>query len=313
LAQEILISSFNVRQISSFARIIGSRQPLIIPDLTRLSGWMKSLGPHKLRSYIGAPILLGEQIIGLINLESYNPGFFTETHARRLQLFAGQAAVAIQNAFAYERAQEQAATEERQRLARDLHDAVSQTLFSASVMAEALPRLFDHQPQEVRVGLGKLARLTRGALAEMRTLLVELRPSALIETDLSILLKQLITGFQSRSDLEITLEITGQEWRLPQDVHISLYRVAQEAMNNVIKHARASHASVYVIFRPDEIWLRVLDDGRGFDVNQISPERMGLRIMSERAAANDIMLTVTGEPDQGTLVEAKWRKQRSDA
>ncbi|MBC8170663.1 MAG: response regulator, partial [Anaerolineae bacterium] len=192
LEREIANSSFNVKKIRSFAEIIVRRQPLIVPDLLNLSNWLKSLGPHRLRSYMGAPILLGDQIIGLINLESYQPNFFTETHARRLQLFASQSAVAIQNAFAYERAQERAATEERQRLARDLHDAVSQTLFSASVIAETLPRLFEREPAEVQDGLGKLARLTRGALAEMRTLLVELRPTALLEMDLSILIQQLV-------------------------------------------------------------------------------------------------------------------------
>ncbi|MBC8170616.1 MAG: sensor histidine kinase, partial [Anaerolineae bacterium] len=213
-----------------------------------------------------------------------------------------------QNAFAYERAQERAATEERQRLARDLHDAVSQTLFSASVIAETLPRLFDREPAEVQDGLGKLARLTRGALAEMRTLLVELRPTALLEMDLSILIQQLVIGLQSRSSAEIKIEFAGQEWDLPQDVHISLYRIAQEAINNVIKHSRATRADVYLTWKADATHLKVVDDGQGFDPQHISPERMGVRIMNERAATVAIDLNIMSEPGQGTTVEAIWSK-----
>lgn len=313
LEREIANSRFNVRKIRSFAEIIVSRKPLIIPDILKLSNWLKLLGgPHRLRSYMGAPILLGDQIIGLINLESYQPDFFTETHSMRLQLFASQSAVAIQNAFAYQHAQERAAAEQRQRIAHDLHDAVSQTLFSASVIAETLPRLFERDPAEVEAGLVKLASLTRGALAEMRTLLVELRPTALLEMDLSVLIQQLVTGLQSRSSAEIRIELAGQEWALPEDVHISLYRIAQESINNVIKHSRATRAEIYLTWEPDAVYLRVVDDGRGFDPENLAPERMGVRIMNERATTVDIALNIMSAAGQGTTVEAVWKKAISN-
>src|SRR5690606_27738926 len=122
---------------------------------------------------------------------SSTPGYFSPTHAERLQAFAGLAAIALQNALFYDQAQELAALEERQRLARNLHDAVSQMLFSASVIAEALPHLWERDPERVRPQLAELHKLTRGALAEMRMLLMELRPTALQEAELNELLQQL--------------------------------------------------------------------------------------------------------------------------
>lgn len=309
--QEIFASRFDINRVRSFRHLVATRQPLVIPDLLNASNWLKHLGPHRLRGYLGAPILLGEQVIGLINLECYSVDFFTSDHARRLQLFAGQAALAIQNAFAYQRAHEHAAQEERQRLARDLHDAVSQTLFSASVIAETLPRLMPVDPEEVKRGLTRLAQLTRGALAEMRSLLVELRPTALIEMDLSILLRQLITGLQSRTDIEFLLEMQGTEWALPEATHISFYRIAQEGLNNTIKHSRATRVTVLLTFAPTSVQLTLTDNGIGFDRQTVSSERMGLRIMQERAEDTCITLTISSQPDHGTIVQAYWQSSRA--
>jgi signal transduction histidine kinase len=245
-------------------------------------------------------------------LDSETPGFFKLEDATRLQVFADQAAVAIQNARAFEQASELAAAEERQRLARDLHDAVSQTLFSASVIAETLPRLFEHNLDEVRDGLAQLVRLTKGALAEMRTLLIELRPSDMVEIELWQLLQHLVNGFQSRTDAKITFRISGDDYNIPVDAKIALYRIAQESLNNVTKHARATQVELLLMWQPDRVELEIHDDGRGFSTADIPANHMGIRIMNERAAAVGLTLSVSSTPGQGTIIQAEWQQRQTD-
>ena len=146
------------------------------------------------------------------------------------------------------RLDELAASKERQRLARDLHDAVSQTLFSASLIAEVLPRTFQKDPDEGRRRLDELRQLTRGALAEMRMLLLELRPAALAEADLPDLLRHLAEAITGRARVPVEVELQPCT-NLPPDVRINFYRIAQEALNNVAKHSGASGRRVTLAAR----------------------------------------------------------------
>ncbi len=159
-----------------------------------------------------------------------------------------------------------AAVEERQRLARDLHDAVSQTLFSANIIAEALPRLWDRDPESVRRRLPQLHHLTSGALAEMRTLLLELRPNApgRCETERAAATSRRCL-LRPDSQTVVSLTLSGQR-RLPAEVQVALYRIAQEALNNVAKHAKRRRGRRFISrCEPDRVELRVRDDGQGFD------------------------------------------------
>ena len=177
--------------------------------------------------------------------------------------------------------------EERQRLARELHDAVTQTLFSASLIAEVLPRLWDRDQTQVRGRLDELRRLCRGALAEMRTLLLELRPTSLAEARLPDLLRQLIEATSSRGDVAVDLQLAGEPRALPAEVNVGLYRLAQESLNNVCKHAEADNAWVKVAYQDDRVDLEVGDDGRGFDPDPalVPSGHFGLGMMRERADA----------------------------
>jgi len=203
---------------------------------------------------------------------------------------------------AFEQARKLVAMEERQRLARDLHDAVSQTLFSASVIAETLPMLYDSEPDEVIKGLNKLASLTKGALAEMRTLLVELRPTALFEIDLSQLLTYLVNSFRTRLEGEIVYENIGCGKLMDSEVKVSFYRIAQEALNNIVRHSRATSVMVQLLCTDDAMTLDIQDNGRGFDAKLISGSHMGLRIMFERAESCGIELDIISIPNEGTQV-----------
>lgn len=193
---------------------------------------------------------------------------------------------------------------ERIRLARDLHDAVTQTLFSTTLIAEVLPDLWEMNPAEGRRRLEELRQLTRGALAEMRTLLVELRPNALTEIPLPTLLRQLTEAMAGRSRIAIQLSAEG-ECKLPPDVQVALYRIAQEALNNVVKHARASQAIV-TLRLCNPVRLTIADDGAGFDPAAVTADHLGLRIMRERAEAIGAKLSVYSEPGEGTQVSVVW-------
>jgi len=207
---------------------------------------------------------------------------------------------------------EKAVAAERSRLARDLHDAVTQTLFSAGLIAEALSTSWESDRDEGRQLLKELRQLTRGALAEMRTLLLELRPAALVEASLDDLLRQLADATTSREGAPVTVTVEGQ-CALPTDVHIGLYRIAQESLNNVVKHARASQVTVSLLSPPaggmkggEGVELRIGDDGRGFDPDCVPPDRLGLNIMRERAQAIGATMVVESRPGRGTQIRVVW-------
>jgi len=204
-----------------------------------------------------------------------------------------------------EKAAEEAVTADRTRLARDLHDAVTQTLFSASLTAEVLPELWDMDVDEAKRSTEELRQLTRGALAEMRTLLLELRPAALMQTRLSDLIKQLCEAFIGRSRLPIELNIEGES-ELPPEVQIAIYRIAQESLNNVFKYARATQVDVNLFITPDSVRFEVCDNGIGFDMSTSKPTSLGMRIMRERAEAIGADFHISSTPGSGTCVEVIW-------
>jgi PAS domain S-box-containing protein len=212
------------------------------------------------------------------------------------------------NELLREKAAQDAVTAERTRLARDLHDAVTQTLFSASLIAEVLPDLWNMNQAEGQKRLEELRQLTRGALAEMRTLLVELRPNALVDVPLSVLLKQLCDSFISRARLPVQLNVDGQR-TLPPDVQLAFYRITQEALNNIVKHAKATQ--VIVTLRLDDVVrLSIADNGVGFDPAGVPPDHLGTKIMRERAEAVGAKYSLYSEPGEGTQVSVTWEEKK---
>ena len=206
-----------------------------------------------------------------------------------------------------EKAADEAVTADRTRLARDLHDAVTQTLFSASLTAEVLPDLWDMDVDEAKRSTEELRQLTRGALAEMRTLLLELRPAALTQTRLNDLIKQLCEAFIGRSRLPIKLNIEG-ECELPPEVQIAIYRIAQESLNNVFKYARATQVDVSLSISKSSVHFETCDNGVGFDMSTSKPTSLGMRIMRERAEAIGAVLHINSTPGSGTCVEVTWNE-----
>jgi PAS domain S-box-containing protein len=221
------------------------------------------------------------------------------------------------------RLREQATLQERQRLAQNLHDAVNQSLFSASLIAEVLPRLWERDPELGRQSLEDLRRLTRGAMAEMRGLLGELRPLVLTDSELGDLLRQLGDALTARTNIPVQVTVTGQgslpqqgslpgqgsvpgQGGLPADVQVAFYRVCQEALNNIAKHAGADQVEIELQYDAGVVEMRIRDNGRGFDPAYIPPGHHGLSIMRERAKTVGAELSVAGRPGHGTEIVIRW-------
>jgi signal transduction histidine kinase len=257
------------------------------------------------RAWLAVPIITKGETYGGMLLYYTESRVLSEEEIQLATAFSDQAALAIENARLRARVQQAAALAERERLARELHDAVTQTLFAASVIAEALPRIWEAYPEERQRGIEELRTLTRGALAEMRTMLIELRPAALTEKPLGELLSHLGDAMSGRNRIPVAVNVEG-DTALQPDLQVALYRIAQEALTNIAKHAAASQASVTLHCMPGSVELRVTDDGRGFDPSNLRPGRSGLRNMRDRAADVGAVLEIETEPGEGTQVLVLW-------
>jgi signal transduction histidine kinase len=293
---------------------------LVVISIDKLRDWDGAFGAHiqdsDVQSIALVSVKLGEQVLGALGLEIQEAArTITSEESNLLNIFSTDIARLIEGRRLFEQAKSLSVQEERNRLARDLHDSVTQVLFSATLVAEVLPQIWRRDPERAMRSLEKLQRLTRGALAEMRTMLLELRPAAVVNIPLSELLAQLTEAVTSRSGLPFQLFIEQIPY-LPDEVHMNFYRVAQEALNNVVKHSQAQHVTVSLSAMPllldvndipgNEIKLVIQDDGVGFSAESDPSSHLGLNIMRERAAAIQATLTLESEPGYGTLVSLIW-------
>lgn len=291
-------------QIPMLYQAVTSKQVVIVSDLVP---FMEQHGHGDwglTGSNISTPIMTADTVIGLLNLQSFIPNFFTALHAENLQIFAHQAAVAIENAQLFEQSQKMAALNERHRLARDLHDSVSQSLFAAGSLAESIITHWQRNPTKVFPLMLDLQQLLKNIKAEMRVLLWELRPANLVNTPLDNLLAQLVQAVQARTSMAIrcTAEATQP---LPEDVHIAFYRITQEALNNIFKHSQATEVEIRLHSAGAQLALAIHDNGQGFSTAEIAAG-FGLENMRERASLIGAHLDVSSTPGQGTTITVKW-------
>ena len=296
------------------------RQPLVIEEAREalqevlrrerdsdpgLRAWREAT-LNRYTSALVVPLIVRDNVYGSLSLYYSQPMQFSDEDVELANRFADHTSLAIENARLYEQAKEAAAAGERNRLARELHDAVTQTLFSTSLIAEVLPVLWERNRPEAEKRLQEIRQLTRGALAEMRTLLLELRPTSLVEVPLPDLLRQLTEALSARGRVDITLDVTVVE-PPPRDVKMALYRTTQEALNNVLKHAQATQVHVAGRCEAERVELSIRDDGRGFDFESIPPDHLGLSIMRERADAIGARLSIDSAVGEGTEVRVCWQ------
>lgn len=272
------------------------------------------------RSELTVPIMAGGQVLGLLNLESPHLAGFAAEDVTMLTSAADILAGMITNARLHRRAQGVAILEERNRLARELHDSVTQQLFSMTLTAQAARAHIEKNPQRTVSQLERLQETAAAALAEMRALIYQLRPPALNAQGLVNALQQHVAAVSRREGLRIELSVAGDE-RLAQGYEQALYRIIQEALNNVVKHAAASHVRVRLDFAPQHVRLRMSDDGRGFDVQaafqhqppDAEPDRRhyGLLTMQERAHEIGGTLRLHSTPGGGTEMTVDVPRQEA--
>jgi len=279
-----------------------------LPTESPLKERLATLGVEQV---IAIPLMAKGRLVGSLNLSTNQSHTYPPEQIALLKTIGQQIGVAVENAHLYEQAEQTAIAAERSRLARELHDAVTQTLFSANLIADVIPRIWRRNPEEGLQNLEELRQLTRGALAEMRTLLLEMRPESLERADIKSLLTQLADAFIGRVRIPVSLDIQGN-CELTHKVKLVFYRVAQEALNNIAKHSGARQVEVRLACQPAGMVLAINDDGLGFDTAAIPSGHLGIAIMRERASSIGADLKIESQVGQGTTVELNWHTTRKD-
>jgi signal transduction histidine kinase len=254
------------------------------------------------------PLTVGRQPYGVMALYYRSPRPFASEDVAEAQSLADQTALAIESARLREQAGEAAALDERNRLARELHDSVTQSLYSVTLYAEAAARQLEAGNETAVIDhLRELRDTSRDALREMRLLIYELRPPEIERTGLAAALRARLQAVENRGGVHAQLLQEGDE-EIPAAVQQELYHIAREALNNSLKHSSATHLTVRLFYRPGETALEVEDDGAGFDtVAAMEAGGMGMRTMRERSQRLDAELEIRTAPGTGTLVRVVKR------
>ncbi len=268
---------------------------------SRFWGW-PSTHPD-MRSFLGVPIVSKSRIIGAFYLtDKLAASDFSADDQKLIEMLAAHAAISIENARLYERSRELSVVEERNRLARELHDSVTQTLFSLALTAEAADTLVGRDVSAAKAQLQQLKAMAQEAVREMRSLVFELRPADLELDGLAGTLRKHVDVLRNVRRADIDLRIAGDR-RLPERIERDIFRIAQEALNNALKHAGARTIGIELdVGSP--VTLIVRDDGTGFDPEdaQIRARRLGLTSMYERADGIGARLSIISSAGAGTVV-----------
>ncbi|GAA3126782.1 hypothetical protein GCM10010466_17030 [Planomonospora alba] len=291
------------RQHGMLGAMLREGAPVRLADIRRdprFDSWPRA---HPvLKDFLGVPIRDGDRVLGIIFLSNKRtPGGFTETDQRLLTMFAAHAAIALTNARLYERSRELALVEERTRMARELHDAVTQKLFSLRLTAQAAASLVTRDPGRALGELERVERLAGEALAELRAVIVELRPAELDRHGLAETLRKHVRLLDRLHPASFSFE-EGEVCALGPETEAAVLRIAQEALHNASRHAAAEAVTVRLGCEEGRLVMEVRDDGTGFDAAAVSGHGLGIASMGDRARALGGSVRVVSEPGRGTLV-----------
>jgi PAS domain S-box-containing protein len=305
-----MLRTIPLERVSFYREVAQRREPFIVDDLSADTALTREVRKEwgeqmhavsEVRSWLGVPLIAKGRFIGVLRMDHAEPGHFTQEDARIALAFADQAAVAIENARLYEQAQGVAALEERQRLARDLHDSVSQALYGMTLGARTARALAQQDATRAIEALDYVLSLAEAAFTEMRAVIFDLRPDSVEQEGLVCALRWQADLLRLRHQLEVETEFP-EEPDLRLAVKEALYRIAREAVNNVVKHAGARRVTMRLDHRPDATSLEIADDGAGFASSDAFPGHLGLRSMRERATAVGATLEIESSPGAGTRI-----------
>jgi signal transduction histidine kinase len=289
--QQVMIE--DIRDDSAFAR-----------------GFREFAGPYfdtifsHVRSWLASPLESKGNVTGMLVVTKDEPNYFTAQHAALAWAVANQASIAIENARLYEQALNLAALEERQRLARELHDSVSQALFGISLGTNSTRILLERDPSRVSQSLDYIHSLAQAGMAEMRALLFELRPESLELEGLVAALSKQAAAINARYGIKVQTDFSPEP-AIPLASKEALYRIGQEAMHNIVKHAQATRIDLRLEASDDRLVLEISDNGVGFDTQASFPGHLGLRSMKERALKLGGNLQLESVPGQGTHIRVQ--------
>lgn len=295
---------FSIRDNEHLWQMYISRESVIASELEKPPAWMIVSSGAATGAFLGSPIIVDQEVIGFLCVFNSKTEYFAPLHAQQLIMFANQAGIAINNARLYEQAQSAAVLRERQRMAQELHDAVNQDLFAASAYADLLPKAIAQKPDNVSEYTAKIAQLIRGAVDQMRMILIELQPDTVTTTRLDILLQQVCDIFSRRMGIPVRLR-TKNICMLEEEMQIAVYRIAQEALHNAHKHAGANLVKVTLSISNHILTLSIEDDGTGFDPNTSMLIHFGLRSMYQRAQAMGAELEIASKKGRGTKIRLR--------
>jgi signal transduction histidine kinase len=314
--------TFKIEEVHNLRQMAESGLPLVIADTREFSGWVDIPELRFIRSFAGAPICVRGQVTGFLNITSQNPGFFSSVDAPRLQALADQAAIALENSRLYEQVISgrermrlltqqvvSAQEEERHRLSRELHDEAGQSLTALQIGLQLVHDEISPDQAALRREVKESIALAEATMDRMRFLAQNLRPPALDAIGLVPTLKDLSEEYALRSGLSLRFSSDSIP-DLSDEVNVCLYRFLQEALTNVIKHARAKHIVVALHGNDREVTLSVGDDGRGFDPLKTTPSAekvggIGLLGMQERLELIGGKLELKSALGSGTTLVAR--------
>lgn len=288
--------------------VMNSSQPILITNLADHPASPAVLRQQTiLQTYVGTAMMVRDRAMGVLSVFAEYGRQFSEIELALLDSVADQIGIVVENAYLHKQAEETAVIEERHRLARELHDSVTQAIYSLTLFTEAGLRLLNigdyHKIEEL---LHHLNTISQQALREMRLMLHKLRPPDLDEEGLVGALQQRLDEVETRANVEAHLIVEGDLDELPETIEEQLYRIAQEALNNALKHSAASLLTVRISADDEDLTLEISDDGKGFDIEAVQETGgMGLQNMEERIEQLDGELTIESVPGKGTTISVQ--------
>lgn len=300
---------FSIHQEEHLNHMFHERDYMILPDISEPPSWMTaSITQLNSGSFLGTTIEAEDAVIGFISIFNTQQDFFTPLHARQITTFANHIGIAILNARLYEQSQLAAILSERQRVAQELHDSVNQDLFAARTYSDLLIKAIENKPELVARYAKDISQLIRGTVEQMRMILIELHPDTLTRMPVSQLIRQLIQSFNKRTNIHVDFS-SNTQIILEETQQIAVYRIVQEALHNIEKHASATMVSVSIIKKTDSFILTVSDNGIGFNLDSVTEFQFGIRNMKDRARSINAEIRIDSQHGQGTRIT--FRKDSS--